>query len=78
MGVGGSQDAGFNAVKSILHGGQSDISDEIADARGTTPLPHFPIAVVVDVLYDPANISDETRADWSLVLVRKTGFSFTP
>lgn len=58
MSVGGNQDAGHPAIRNLLRG-NSSIRDDISDLRGTTPLPHFPIAVVVDVFYDPVNLSED-------------------
>lgn len=43
----------------MLDGGSSDISEDIAGIRADTPLPHFPIAVVVDVFHDPLAILDD-------------------
>lgn len=62
MSVGGNQDSGYSSIRGILKG-SSDIGNEISDMRGTTPLPHFPIVVVIDVYYDPVGLSEEDKAN---------------
>lgn len=57
--------AGYNANRKIFDDG-ADIGDEIDGARGMLDIPSFQIAVVVDVFFDPANISDELKQELTL------------
>jgi len=60
MSRGGLQDGGYQGARGALDPTRS-ISAEIEELRSTTPLPHFPIAVVVDVINDPSALTPEDR-----------------
>ncbi len=62
MALDGLKDAGHNALRDILTGVDS-VADDIAGLRSTTPLPHFPIAVVEEVYYDPEGQIDQDEVD---------------
>lgn len=52
------QDSGYSAQRGILSP-IDDTSDVAHGQRTSNALPHFPIAVVEDVLYDPENLTKE-------------------
>jgi len=60
--VGGINDAGYPAMRQAFVV-QQDIGEEINEVRSNTPLPQFPIAVVEDVILNPAFLSEEEKTE---------------
>lgn len=58
--MGGISDAGFPSMRQAFVE-QQDIAEEINDVRTRNPLPHFPIVVVEEVIFDPNILSEEDK-----------------